>query len=85
MIEFPENKQKNKRLYIEIRYAKNTCLSLKHSSSVFTLRRKNRNLSSEEYASNLKEYLGDARHKTSLTMEDLTNVLGKIRSLQTTG
>lgn len=85
MESFPESKQKNKRLYIEVRYAKNTCISLKHSSSVFTLRRKNRNLASDEYASNIREYLGDARHKTSLTIEDLTSVLERIRSLQIVG
>ena len=34
-----ESKEKNKRLYTEVRYAKNTCMSLKHSAAVFRLKR----------------------------------------------
>ncbi|CAL4059934.1 unnamed protein product, partial [Meganyctiphanes norvegica] len=79
-----ESKEKNKRLYIEVRYAKNSCVSLKHSASVFALRRNCKNLASDKYASNLKEYLGDTRHKTILTIEDLTGVLEKIRNLKAT-
>lgn len=60
--ETPE--EKNKRLYVEVSYAKNTSLRLKHSDPVFRLKRDNRNLSNEEYAENLIHFLGSA-HKTA--------------------
>ena len=77
-----ESKEKNKRLYVEVRYAKNTCMSLKHSASVFRLKRAYKNLESTEYAENLKEYFGDSRNKSMLTMNDLTSVLRKISGTQ---
>ena len=66
---------KNKRLYCEVRYAKNLCLSLKHTASVFRLKRDYRNLSSKEYVDNLCQYLGDARSKAVLTAGDLKKLL----------
>ena len=77
-----ESKEKNKRLYVEVRHAKNTCMSLKHSASVFRLKRAYKNLESTEYAENLKEYFGDSRNKSMLTMNDLTSVLRKISGTQ---
>jgi len=77
-----ESKEKNKRLYTEVRYAKNTCMSLKHSASVFRLKRSYKNLDSNEYADNLKQYFGDTRNKSMLTMNDLTSVLRKITDSQ---
>ena len=40
---------KNKHLYIEVRLAKRTCLSLKPSSSTFKLKRAVRSLMPDEY------------------------------------
>ena len=74
----PESSEKNHRLYIEVRYAKNTCLSLKHTASVFRLMRHYKKLPSEEYVENLCQYLGDARSKTVLTADDLSAVLAKL-------
>ena len=71
----PESSEKNKRLYIEVRYAKNSCLSLKHTASVFRLKKDHKNLSSKEYVENLCQYLSDARNKTALTAADLSLVL----------
>ena len=71
----PESSEKNKRLYIEVRYAKNSCLSLKHTASVFRLKKVHKNLSSKEYVENLCQYLSDARNKTALTAADLSLVL----------
>ena len=67
----------NKRLYIEVRYAKNTSLRLKHSDPVFCLRRNGKNLSNEEFAENLVSYLGIAR-KTTISPVDLENAISKI-------
>ena len=77
-----ESKQKNKRFYVEVRYAKNTCMSLKYSASVFRLKRAYKYLESTEYTENLKEYFGDSRNKSMLTMNDLTFVLRRISGTQ---
>ena len=68
-------KEKNHRLYVEVRYAKNTSLRLNHSDSVFRLRRDNKNLSSEEYSENLKTYLGSARKIKTISISDLSDVI----------
>ena len=70
--------EKNKRLYVEVRYAKNMSLRLKHSDPVFRLKRDNRNLSNEEYAENLIQFLGSARKTTSISSSDLTDAISKI-------
>ena len=70
--------EKNKRLYTEVRYAKNTSLRLKHSDPVFRLKRDYKNLTNEEYAANLMNYLGSARKTSSLTVNDLSNAISKI-------
>lgn len=61
-----------------MRYAKNSCLSMKHTASVFRLKRDYKNLSSKEYVENLFQYLGDARSKAVLTAEDLKELLLKL-------
>ena len=45
-----ESKQKNDRLYVEVRYARNTCLSMSNSEKFFKLRRYGKTLESLEYA-----------------------------------
>ena len=62
--------EKNKRLYTEVRYAKNTSLRLKQSDPVFRLKRDYKNLTNEEYAANLINYLGSARKTSSLTVNE---------------
>lgn len=66
---------KNNRLYIEVRYARRTCLSLKQTAAVFRLKQNYKNLETEQYAENLKSYLDSARSSTNLTIRDLKNVL----------
>ena len=48
---------KKKRMYIEVRHAKNASLSFPKSSEVFRLKKGGKNLSTEEYSSNLIAYL----------------------------
>ena len=63
---------KNKRLYIEVRLAKRTCLSLKPNSSISRLKGVGRNLTTDEYGKNLISYLDNSH---SQTITDLQNVL----------
>ena len=70
------DKGKNSWLYVEVRYAKTTSLSLKETAKVFGLRRGGKKLGTMEYATNLMEYLDDSNNMTSLTISDLNNVLG---------
>ena len=74
----PEGEEKNKRLYIEVRYAKNTCLSLKHTASVFRLKENHKKLTTDQYAQNLCHYLSDARDKATLTANDLSRALDNL-------
>ena len=48
---------------------------MKPTASVFRLKRAFKKLSSQEYADNLHEYLGDVRKKTNLTESDLEAIL----------
>lgn len=83
----PESTEKNKRLKVEVRYAKNTSLSLKHTASVFKLEKNHKNLTSNQYVENLCQYLSDARSKTVLTADDLsfalTSLIGQNQSEST--
>lgn len=73
-----ESKEMNKRLYVEVRYAKNSSLRLKHIDPLFRLKRANKNLLSSEYAENLIKYLGNARKTTTISVNDLSDAINKI-------
>ena len=68
----------NKRLYVEVRYAKNTSLRLKHTDPIFRLKRNGKNLVNEEYVENLTSYLGSARKTSTISVNDLENAICKI-------
>ena len=51
-------KQKQDRLYTEVRYARDTTLSLPKKSDLFRLKEKYKTFSVERFAANLKVYLG---------------------------
>ena len=56
-----DEKAKILRLYTEVRYAKNTSLTLQPNASLFRLRTaKQHKLTSDEYASNLSKYLDNS-------------------------
>ena len=76
-----ESKSKNDRLYVEVRYARNTCLSMSNSEKFFKLRRNGKTLESLEYAQCLTQYLDNSRSLTKLTIPDLKNVLGRIQTV----
>ena len=70
-----ESKEKNNRMYREVRYARITCLSLKETSSVFQIRSGGKNLLTQDYADNLCQYLDDSSVVSTLSMSDFNNVL----------
>ena len=49
-----DEKLKNERLYVEVRYCKNTSLSLPKSSPIFRLKENYKNLPNSVYQANLK-------------------------------
>ena len=77
--EIEDSKRKNKRLYVEVRCAKNMSLRLKHTDPVFRLKRDNKNLHSSVYAENLMIYLRTVRKSGNiLSMNDLSDAIKKI-------
>ena len=58
-----------------MRLQRNTSKLYKTDAAVFRLKRCGKNLLSQEYASNLCNYLDSSRNVTKLTMGDLRNVL----------
>ena len=63
-------KNKNRRMYHEVRFHRNTSQALKKEAAVFRLKKDSRNLQTTEYANNLCQYLDQSR-----SMYDLRNVL----------
>ena len=66
-------------LHREIRYAKATLLNLPQVLPLFKLRSTGKYLPIQQYADNLAQYLDDSRSMTTLTMNDLNHVLGKLQ------
>ena len=74
--------EKNARMYVEVRYAKNTSLSFPKSSDVFRLKKKYKNLSTQEYSSNLKTYLNKVTCKVNMDYNDFQSALMSLKSSQ---
>ena len=70
--------------YVEVRYANNSSLRLKHSYSVFRLKRDNKNLSNKEFVENLKTYLGCVRKTKTISVDELSQVISKINGKRNT-
>ena len=70
--------EKVKRLYLEIRYARDTCLSWPRSSNVFRLKKNYKNLESYEYAENLKVYLNRIKSNAAATLDDFRGALDNL-------
>ena len=69
---------KNKRMYTEVRYARNTCLSLKNAEKATMFRLKTsgqKNLSTLEYAENLIQYFGNTKNVENLSLDDFNAAL----------
>ena len=67
--------EKNHRLYIEVRYAKLSTSNMKRSSVLFRLKKNYKNLISEDYAHNLRLYFGCVNSISTITRDDLSQVL----------
>ena len=72
-----EENEKNKRLYVEVRYARVLCSTLKETASIFRLKRNGGNLTTQEYADNLIKYMDDTESMNTLTLADLNTVLAQ--------
>ena len=73
-----DDKERNERLYIEVRYARMTSSTLKETAAVFRLKRNGKNLPTAEYADNLVKYFDDTESVGTLSMDDLNFVLSKM-------
>ena len=71
-------KEKDTRLYLEVRYARGSCLSLPKSSDIFRLKRAYKNLSVDEYSSKLKIYFEKVETNASATRMDFLAALEKL-------
>ena len=71
---------KVKRLYFEVRYARDTCLSLPKSSDIFWLKQNYKNLSVAEYTTYLRVYLAKVTSNASVSETDFRNVFDEITS-----
>ena len=66
------------RLYLEIRYARDTTLSLPKSSSLFRLKEKYKDL--ETYRLNLKVYLSTVSSASFTTWDDFDNAMLQLQN-----
>lgn len=72
-------KEKQDRLYTEVRYARDTTLSLPKKSELFRLKEKYKPLSVEKFAINLKVYLGKVSTNASATWEDFDRAVASLK------
>ena len=78
MKEVMEEKQRNQRLYIEVRYARDASVAFPKSSDIFKLKKNYRNLESSMYAANLKAYLDKLVCHVNMDMTDFTEAVTKL-------
>lgn len=76
-------KEKQKRMKKEVMYARDSCVSLPHTNSVFKMLQvnsdgKRKMLSAEEFGKNLKTLFGKANSKQSVTFQDFHDALSKL-------
>ena len=77
-----EGKEKNNRMYIEVRFQRNTSQSLKKEAAVFRLKRSGKNLETSEYFVHLSLYFDQSRSVSNLTLSYLRNVLFGVSGTQ---
>ena len=70
-----DDSNKVERLYMEVRYASDTSLSMPKNSDIFRLMKDHRRLSEETYATNLKLYLDNVVSIADVTMDDLDRAI----------
>lgn len=75
--DLPEEK-KVERLYIEVRYARDTCVSFPKNSDIFRLLKNYRKLDSKSYTDNLVIYFDKVKFLNSVEMSDFENALKEL-------
>ena len=69
---------KNKRLYTEVRHAKNSSLSFPKQSELFRLKKNYKNLDNETYAKNLCAYLSKVTCTINMNNTDFRSAIKKL-------
>ena len=72
---------KSKVMYHQVRFARNTSLSLSKCSEVFRLMKKHHRLQTVLYANNLKTYLSKVQSKSTATWEDFDKAVNELAQL----
>ena len=67
--------EKNKRLYVEIRFARDSTISFPKNSDIFLLKKAYKNLPTETYAINLKTYFKKVHCHVDMSMSDFITAL----------
>ena len=71
-------KLKVARLYLEVRYARDTCVSFPKNSDIFRLKKAYKNLESKAYAENLIIFLDKVSYRNSVNMGDFETALDSL-------
>ena len=72
------DKEMNRRMYLEVRHARNTSLSFPKKSEIFRLKKEYKNLPTTTYATNLKAYLNKLSFHMNMGPEDFEEALCKM-------
>ena len=72
------DKVKNQRLYLEIRYARDTSIAFPKTSDIFKLKKNYKNLETSAYAANLKAYLDKLVCHVNMDMSDFDLAVQKL-------
>lgn len=75
--------EKGKRLYLEVRHAKNSSISFPKVSEIFRLKKAYKNLSNEVYANNLMVYLKRISSCVEVDMSDFKEALKNPEKVET--
>ena len=75
--DLPE-KEKVARLYLEVRLARDSCVSFPKNSDIFRLKRNYKNLDSASYCDNLVVFFDKITFRNSVTMEDFDSALNAL-------
>ena len=67
------------RLYLEVRYARDSCVSFPKNSDIFRLKKGYKNLDSKSYAENLMVFLDKVSFRNSVEMSDFCVALDKMQ------
>ena len=73
-------KEKQDRLYTEVRYARDTSLSLPKKSELFRLKEKYKSLTIAKFSGNLKVYLGKVSTNASASWEDFDRAVKTLKN-----